>query len=184
MPPHAALPSASLSVSTLGDSDDWYFVHGFMGKLSRYSAMAGGIRSGSLALVTIIGTSTLTEFDLRLHTALDYPEESLIKQGGRSQEFLLPPGLSGAPVWRTHWNEKSVPWVPEDAEFVGIVTRWDKEAQALIMLRAEAVRECFLDFIRREFAYYHWLNRGKPSNDDWCDWFQATSHIPDLFCMG
>lgn len=29
----------------------------------------------------------------------------------------------------------------------------------------------------RETAYFHWLNRGCPADDDWADWFEAETEI-------
>jgi hypothetical protein len=37
-----------------------------------------------------------------------------------------------------------------------------------------------LNALRSEAAYFHWLSRGQPENDDWADWFWATTEIPQL----
>jgi hypothetical protein len=66
------------------------------------------------------------------------------------------------------------------AEVTGIIWGWDSKDPCLLAIRAEFVREFLLNALRNEAAYFHWLSRGQPENDDWHDWFWATKEFPYL----
>jgi len=66
------------------------------------------------------------------------------------------------------------------SRIVGVIHRWDIKSESLIATRIEVVRDFLLDTIRHEAAYFKWLARGAPQQDDWRDWFEVVRAIHRL----
>jgi len=94
--------------------------------------------------------------------------------------MIDPHGLSGSAVWATGRCTTGNSWEPSLARIVGVVHNWDERSQSLVGTRIEAVRAFVLHVLRSRHAYSKWELRGRPSGDDWSDWFAAVQAIPGL----
>lgn len=93
-------------------------------------------------------TSLPDGYDNEIHFAVEYPCKT------------DPSGMSGSPIWnlRFHCFGEFKHWSPDAVSFAGVVHRWHKESQKLIVTKTEFVR----DFIPGGISYmkerYHWAN--------------------------
>lgn len=89
--------------------------------------------------------------------------------------------MSGSAVWDTGFVAKQGHgWQPEDSRIVGLVRAWDQASHALICVKIEIVRQFLVLALRKEAAYFRWLARSRPAEDDWADWFWAVNLIRDI----
>lgn len=163
-------------------TDDVYFVHGWPGERSRFTAFAGrGVTAKSLPYGGWLADGTTwPHFDPAAHIAITYPATDLIDERGRVATFVRPGGLSGSLLWKTNRVGAGAGWSPSDARVVGLVTRWDQDGQVLLATRIEHLRGFLLYALQLEFAYFRWHDRGRPPGDDWSDWFTAERAVVGL----
>jgi len=155
---------------------------GFPGERSRMSAFAGGLLTRAVPYLTQQAPLP-TNYDSQMSFALHYPyDKPLIKSDGKSGTLPDPPGLSGSAVWATGViaTTGGKKWIPSQAKIVGLVHSWDQGSHTLVATKIEFVREFLVHALRKEFAYFSWLQRGQPLGDDWTDWLKAENFIQDL----
>jgi hypothetical protein len=88
--------------------------------------------------------------------------------------------MSGSLIWKTNQVEAGSRWSPEMATVVGLAHRFDEKKQCLIATRIEYVKGLLLTMVRSDYAYFRWIDRGRPMGDDWADWFAAESEVMGL----
>lgn len=164
------------ATSSLADRD-MLFIQGFPGARSR---ALFGVNSETLPFLTGPGIATCDWFDPRIHFAIDYPATGLVDELGNSSDLVVPGGLSGAPVWATGRSNTGDNWDPSVARIIGVIHSWEQRDQILIGTRIEAVKGFLLQVLRSRYAYENWERRGRPSLDDWTDWFSSMEAIPNL----
>lgn len=168
-----------------GDLDnDILFIHGYPGERSKWLPIInGGVTAESLPLGTVVRHEETgwVDFDPQLHFAMEYWRDGWFDEKGRTMSRPNPHCLSGSAVWRVNIKGRNhKDWRPEDARIVGILHRYNPDYDCLIATRVEHVRDFLLRMIRREHAYFSWLERGRPESDDWRDWFKSADAIPAL----
>ncbi len=163
--------------------EDIYFLHGFPGKQSRFTAFGPGVVSTTLPYGGCITTSQLSVFNPDIHFAITYPAEEIVDERGLSTNLPHPGGLSGSVVWKTNRVGAKGEWTPDQARIVGVARRFDQDSQCLIVTRIEYVRGFVLYALRSESAYFRWVERGRPLWDDLDDWSAAENAIPWLARM-
>lgn len=179
--PHTCAPSAYLAADSSGVESDVLFVHGFPGRRSKPIALFQSVFSTSLPYGAATSISQYSWFDPSLHIALGYSPAGMIDGNLSQPEFVEPFGLSGSALWKTNRaGTSSAGWKPEQARIVGILFAWDQKAHSLIAIRIEVIRDFLLRFLREEFAYFRWVQRTQPANDDLSDWYAAVDAIPIL----
>ncbi len=157
------------------------YVHGYPGEKSHWLPIVnGGIHSESLPFGGSDATSVWQGYDPKLHICISYPNDGWFDRSGKSIPMPAPEGLSGSALWQTYRRDHSTGWNPGMAEIIGVIHRHDPVAQSLIATRIEPIRGFILNVLRREAAYFNWLQRGEPSGDDWTDWFLAKTRIGGL----
>ncbi len=159
---------------------DILFTHGYPGAKSKSVRLLDAVFSTTQPFGTFTGGSVYPWFDSQYHFALDYPQTGQLDENISEIQLEDPHGLSGSAVWKTNRDQSGVNWSPLQAEIVGVIHHWDDHANSLIATRIEFVRDLLLRSFRRELAYFHWLERGAPTNDDWNDWFVACEKIPSI----
>lgn len=164
----------------VGLEHDILFFLGYPGSSSRFLALMGGIVSTAMPYGTMLGTSSYPWFDPERHVAVEYRGEGNVDETGKPAALPLAFGLSGSLLWKTNRMAHREGWSPAKAQVLGVVTHWDPDAQSLVATKVPIVRRFLLDSLRRESAYFHWLRRGSPPNDDWTDWFAAEAEIANL----
>ncbi len=176
------LEASRFARNTDGLDDDLYFVHGWPGKNSRFTPFFGrGIVSTSQPYGGwLTDETTWPHFDPKVHIAISYPMTKLIDESGQPAELPYPSGVSGSLLWKTNRAGGGAAWTPEMATVTGLVHRFDEDKQCLIATRIEYVKGFLLTMLRDEFAYFRWIDRGRPMGDDWADWFAAESEVKDL----
>jgi hypothetical protein len=159
-----------------------FFVLGFPGERSRMSGFAGGLLTRGVPYLTQEAPLPAS-YEHSTSFALHYPfDKPLTTSDGKSSVLPDPHGLSGSPVWAT-----GLPVItgntsnPGQPKIVGVIRLWDLNDHVLVGTRIEFVREFLLHALRREFAYFSWLDRGMPLGDDWTDWFSAEAFIPQIW---
>lgn len=173
--------STFLAESSTGVESDLLFVHGFPGRRSKPIALLQSVFSTTLPYGAATGSSQYPWFDPAFHIALDYSPAGMMDGNLNQPEFVEPFGLSGAALWKTNRaGTSSANWTPDAARIVGVLFAWDQKANSLIALRIEVIRDFLLQFLREEYAYFRWVERGRPVNDDWSDWHSAVESIPSL----
>ena len=142
--------SAVLAASS-ADLNDYLFVLGYTGEKSRFSAISQGIVSTVHPYGTVLGTSTLPEYDPAIHFAIEYPGHGQQDSTGREVALPDPHGMSGTAVWRVGRARGGPDWSPQRAEIVGVVHRWDPDCSSLVATRIEPVRS-FLERVEADNA--------------------------------
>lgn len=157
------------------------FVLGFPGELSRMSAFADGLLTRAVPYLTQQAPLP-TAYDSSTSFALHYPyDKPLTMSDGKTSILPDPHGLSGSAVWATGVIATGgKTWSPSQARIVGLVHSWDLNNHTLVATKIEFIREFLVHALRRESAYFSWLQRGQPLGDDWSDWFNAETFIQDL----
>jgi hypothetical protein len=158
-------------------------IHGFPGERSRMITLLGGLISRSVPYVTQ-EMPLPSQYDPQLFFAIHYPfDTQLLRFDGTRACLPNPHGMSGSAVWATNYVRKNEQgWTPADAQIVGLIFAWDQKHHALIGVRIEIVRQFLVHALRREAAYFRWLQRGQPDGDDWRDWHWAVTEITDITC--
>lgn len=178
---HTAASSHYLAHDSAGVDSDLLFIHGYPGKKSYPSVLLNGVFAESYPYGAGTSVSQYSWFDPDIHIALEFSPKGMIDEHGNEAGFIDPHGLSGSALWKTNRGGKSAAeWSPEQARIVGVVFAWDQKANSLIATRIEVVRRFLLDFLRDEFAYLRWEERGCPTNDDWSDWFASVDALEAL----
>ena len=113
-------------------------------------------------------------------TSREYPPDGWRDANGKPVPFPHPEGMSGSALWKTSRKERGSGWTVQDARIIGVVTKWDQNANSLIATRIEYVNEFLLFALRQEFAFFHWHDRGRPPGDDWNDWFAAEASVKSI----
>src|SRR5207244_1760712 len=101
--------------------------------------------------------------------------------GGKAK-LPEPDGFSGSPIWDTGFVASgcSKNWTPAQGRIVGIATcRPNESSSSVVATKAGKVREFLLENIRKDVAYHHWVERGKPANDE-IDLTYASQFVQDL----
>jgi len=123
------------------------------------------------------------DFDPAIHLAVHYPGTAIEVAGGKEEELPHASGMSGSLLWNTKYVEsigKGVEWSPFLARVCGILRGVVTNPNLVIATRIEAVRPVLLEFLRREAAYFSWLDRGMPEGDALHDWIRAEHRFPPL----
>jgi hypothetical protein len=176
----SALPVARLADRHSPVQYEFLFALGYAGDRSLFMPTFGTLFSGGTPYLTQ-ESATPPSWMSPMHFALPYAPDRAISMSPRSKGLPTPPGLSGAPVWNTRFHEsiiRGTEWTPNMSQITGVVCRWDKSH--IVALKIEHVRAFLLDALRREAAYFQWIERGRPSNDALTDWFWAESQIREL----
>lgn len=163
-------------------NDDVYFVHGWPAGKSRFTSFFGrAVVSESQPYGGwLTDATTWSDFDPIVHVAITYPMKDTIDERGRPASVPMPGAMSGSLLWKTNSVGAGESWTANRATVVGLVHRWDQDAQCLIATRIEYVKGFLLLMLREEFAYFRWHNRGRPSRDDWADWLAAEREVAEL----
>ncbi len=115
--------------------------------------------------------------------ALEYPAQA--PRVGDGVEAGLPnaKGLSGSLVWDTKFvaaAQAGRAWSPSDARVCALVWGVHAKPDVVLATRIEHVRNALLALLRREAAYFRWIDRGRPLHDDLDDWWRAIEMWPAL----
>ena len=103
--------------------DDIYFVHGFPGKRSHFTAFGPGVVSTSLPYGGCLTKSALSVYDPDVPVAITSPAKKIVDERGVAVDLPHPEGLSGSFVWRTNRVEAGSDWTPNQARIVGVANR-------------------------------------------------------------
>ncbi len=161
---------------------DLYFVHGWPGKLSRFTTFFDhGVTSTSQPYGGWLTDETdWPDFDPNVHLAITYPMTDLIDERGSPANLAYPDGVSGSLLWKTNRVGAGSAWTPDMATVVGLVHRFDPVKQCLLATRIEYVKGILLFMLRSDSAFFRWNDRGRPQGDDWADWFAAEAEVRGL----
>jgi len=155
------------------------FIVGYPGEWCRQVPIAeGGVAEQPIELMTF-WRSEMSLWDDSLF-AIDVSQSGLRLQSGQQMDLGKWGGVSGSGVWISCWRKEAEGLQLEEPRLVGVVHRWDKDAQVLIATRIEAVRSFVLRAVRQESAYYRWLGRGRVIGDPLTDWLAAEQDLVDL----
>ncbi len=169
------------ALNTADLNDDLYFIHGWPSSQSRFTAFyERGVISKSRPHGGWLATSLWPGFERSIHFAVTFAPDGLIDVDGSPADFVDPGGMSGSVVWKTNKVGCRDEWTPDMARIVGLVHRYDPEARVLVATRIEYVKGLLLHILRSNYAYYRWVERGKPLWDDLDDWSAAENGICDL----
>jgi hypothetical protein len=121
-------------------------------------------------------------FDPSIHIAFKYPDE-MRHEAGALRAAPNPGGLSGSLLWDTKrvraWRNNT-PWTPGLARVCGVLLSDFAEDQFIKAVKIEHVRNVLLHLLRRERAYFNWLDRGSIAGDVLGDWLRAVEVLPEL----
>ena len=175
------LRADQFALNTHNLHNDLYFIHGWPGKQSYFTTFCeGGILSKSRPYGGWLESSCWPGFDESIHFAITYPPDQLIDENGSPTDFVDPGGMSGAVVWKTNKIGVGDEWTPDMARVVGLAHRFDQDARSIVVTRIEYVKGLLLQILRSNYAYFRWLERGKPLWDDLDDWVAAEKVIRNL----
>jgi hypothetical protein len=177
-----SLPTERLATKHEPVDMDFLFLLGYSGERSYFSP--------SFQTLVTNGTPLLTQESKNppeglseMYFALPYVPDLSKSKDPKSKGLPIPCGFSGAPVWDTNFRRcmlENRHWTPEESHITGIAFLWIDATAHLVALRIEYVREFLLYALRSEAAYFHWVERDRPSNDALHDWIWAESAIPSL----
>lgn len=124
-------PAESCDPNRMAREHDYLFLHGFPGEQARF--VFGGLHRRSLPYGVMERDDDLP-LDAAAHEfAMDYDPNNMRLPNGGQASLVLPPGLSGSPVWRIGAYQRDAKfWTPTDAMLVGIVSRWNHEKKVLL----------------------------------------------------
>lgn len=116
-------------------STDYLFAHGFPGVRSRFLWAGPGVASKSLPYGAMQRLENLPPH-LKTHQfALDFDPANMKSTLG-SEQFEMPAGLSGSPVWRIGISGRAATdWKPDLALLVGFLTEWYADEKVLVASR-------------------------------------------------
>jgi len=179
---HIALPVERLALRHEPVTEEFLFTMGYSGERSYFSPSLGTLFTIGTPYVTQ-ESKTPPQWLHKMSFAMPYAPAQARSLDPKSKGLPDPHGFSGAPVWDTKFRQCSLEnrrWQAEYSRITGIVFSWDSSTAHIIAIRIEYVREFFLFALRKEAAYFHWIDRGKPFGDDLTDWVWAEQAIPDL----
>ncbi len=141
------LPYSELMVPSFNHHDAFYYCNGFPGATMLSLPFVG---ETSFVGNPFIGKQvSLPEgYNPEIHFAIEYPCTT------------DPYGMSGSPIWnlRFHCMNNFETWSPDAVSFAGVVHKWHKESQKLIVTNVEFVR----DFVPKGILFlkkkYGWKN--------------------------
>jgi hypothetical protein len=177
-----ALPVSRLAERHETADGELLFIMGFSGERSHFSPAFGTVFSTGTPYST--QEAPLPDgYISDLHFALRYSATGARSLDGSNRGLPVPRGFSGAFVWNTRAVEcfhSGRSWTPDEARVTGLVWLWDTGAACLVATRIEHVRYFLLQAVRQEAAYFRWLSRGTPMDDELSDWSYAVEKIPEL----
>lgn len=177
-----ALPAERLATKHDSVDMDLLFLMGYSGERSYFSPSYQTLVTNGTPLLTQI-SKTPPEGLSEMFFALPYAPALSKSMDPKGKGLPIPGGFSGAPVWDTNFlrcmQEKRL-WTPEESRITGIAFLWIETTAHLVAIRIEYVREFLLYALRNEAAYFHWIERGRPSNDAFYDWIWAESTISSI----
>ena len=151
----------------------------------RHTAFGGPIENLAVPIITQAfrgDPGPLISFDTRFHSAIHLPVQAAI--GGRP---------AGGPTERYRDERKpplghqvrgvrnaGIPWGPHLAKVCGLVRTAYPRPEVVGFTRVEHLMPVLLDWIRRERAFIHWLDRGKPLWEEYADWEWSEREFQEL----
>lgn len=168
------------------EESDFLFMLGYSGQRSYYSASFETLFANATPYLTQ-ETKTAPDGFSHMCFAIPYLPERAKSLSPKGAGLPDPHGFSGTPVWDTNFRRCNLshrPWSPEESKVTGIIVRWLEATGDLIAVRVEFIREFLLDALRCEAAYFNWIHRGRPENDDLADWVWAEKALPQLTPAG
>jgi hypothetical protein len=110
---------------------DYLFIHGFPGERARF--LFGESHHRSLPYGVMERDDDLPVDMKDFEFAMDYDPKNMRLESGVDASLVMPPGLSGSPVWRIGaYNQRPETWAPSASRLVGVVTRWNQERRVLL----------------------------------------------------
>jgi hypothetical protein len=125
----------------------------------------------------------LPRFDENFHFLIYYPTVATEDIHEPEVELPNPRGMSGSFVWDTKavaCHRDGITWNANRAEVCGLLWAAHNKPEVVVATRIEYVRESILRMLREEYAYFQWVNRGRPLWDALTDWRPAEEAITDL----
>jgi hypothetical protein len=118
--------------------------------------------------------------DETLHATVHYHGVAH-RPGEGMREVPDPRGFSGSLLWDTKFGATNADnWTPAMSKVCGLIHRWDSDHEVLIVTKVEFVRATLLAAVRREAAFFNWIDRGRPLWEELVDWAWAEQAIPRL----
>jgi hypothetical protein len=164
------------------DPAELLYVSGFPGARSYYSPSAEMLVTHGVPYATQQGPIP-DGLDPRVFFSLLYSSEHAIAIDPKERRYLPDAhGYSGSIVWNTRFVATADPdsWTATQARVCGLLITWKTNLRSLIGIRIEHLRPLFLEGLRREAAYYHWLERDRVVGDPLTDWAWAESSVPSV----
>ena len=122
-------------------------------------------------------------YDAGIAFALDYAVERAKRVDSGEGSLPRAIGFSGSPIWDTGFvaSECSQDWTPARSRVIGIARKWEpiEMSSVIIATKVEQIRRFLLEKVRDDVACRHWMERGRPEDDD-VDLAYAASLIPYL----
>jgi len=109
--------------------DTYYLVLGYPGKLHTNLDFMKQHQHVSISLLTKLQSVNTNKNGDDILFKLHY-----------SKDNVVPPGISGSPVWNLNVNDKTTEWDVSKITFAGIVTRWHEGDQTILVTNAELVK--------------------------------------------
>jgi hypothetical protein len=128
-------------------------------------------------------TPDLLGFDAEKHVAVHYPSEAMRTLGNPLQEVPNAKGMSGSLLWDTKFVARTTAgqeWSADSARVCGVIWAAHPEPEVVVATKIEYVRSVLLRFLREEYAYGSWIDRGRPLWEALVDWGRAERAIADL----
>ena len=125
----------------------------------------------------------LVGFDAEKHVALLYPSLAYRRAREPLVDVPHPKGMSGAFLWDTRYvacYQAGAEWTPKLARVCGVIRSHQTRPELITATKIEFAREAFLQFMREEAAYFHWIERGCPEGSPWVDWEHAVRVVGNL----
>lgn len=130
-------------------------------------------------------TEDLPYFDPLRHTALHYPSEASRTSGKPLAPLPNAKGMSGSLLWDTKFvacTTAGEDWSADKGRVCGVIWAAHPDPEVVIATKIEYVRETLLRFLREQYAYERWMERGRPLWEAMVDWTSAEQAIPDIGC--
>jgi len=117
-------------------SHDYLFVHGFPGERARF--LFGESHHRSLPYGVMERDDDLPADTKPFEFAMDYDPKNISSDA----TLVMPPGLSGSPVWRVGaYRHKPEEWSPSASRLVGVVTRYNHDKRVLLATEISVLDE-------------------------------------------
>jgi hypothetical protein len=142
----------------------------------RYTAFGGPIDNLAVPVITQAfpgDPGPLISFDYEFHSAIHLPARAPRVEGGPPVDLPNATGMSGSLLWDTKFvacANAGIPWGPNFAKVCGLVRTAYPRPEVAGFTRVEHLMPVLLDWIRRERAFIHWLDRGSPLWEEYIDW--------------